>query len=109
MISNRIKYANQLAGTSDTGQSSDPLVQAAQAVSSGVTTGASAVAKTAKSVVSDAASIASFLGFISSASGVDRMLKVAGGGLLVLLALNQIVKAGTGVNPAQSIGKVIPK
>lgn len=51
----------------------------------------------AGNVVTGAKDIGSAIGWIFSANGIDRILKVLGGGVLVLLAANELMKAaGTG-------------
>jgi lysozyme-like protein len=66
---------------------------------------ADTVKNTASSAASDAGSIASAIGFVFSASGADRILKVLGGGVLIIIALDQLLKAGTGVSAVQVAGK----
>lgn len=56
--------------------------------------------------VSWATELGKFLAFLTTASGWDRVLKVGGGGLLLLMALNELVKAG-GVNPVTTIAKAV--
>jgi hypothetical protein len=59
-------------------------------------------------VLSWTTELASFLGFLTSSKGVDRVLMVLGGGVMLLFALDALTKAGTGVSPATTIGKAIP-
>jgi hypothetical protein len=56
--------------------------------------GGSTINKAASSAASEVSSVANAIGWVFSASGADRILKTVGGGLLVLLALNELLKAG---------------
>lgn len=112
-LGNRIKYAEQ-ADSSSGGSSLlgklataallplGPVTQIpalAGEVLGGTDNPITGVVNAVDGAVSWATELGKFLAFLTSASGWDRVLKVGGGGLLILMALNELVKAG-GVNPA---------
>lgn len=58
--------------------------------------------------ISGISSVGSALGFIFSASGMERILKITGGGLICLLAINELIKSAGNVSPVPHVPKVVP-